>query len=163
MFGEKRIVVLDGTLLNEEMRPAIMASLRLMKESDEKFFIFEEKPDADTRCAIEKHAHKSFRFESPKKEKDNSIFALANALKKADKKTLWVAYQRQLAKGEAPEAMHGVLFWGAKDMFLKSREGGPERARASKLISELSELPHEARRNGLDLEYALERFILSVS
>ena len=89
------------------------------------------------------------------------MFALANALRRADKKALWVGYQRELAKGGAPEAILGVLFWAAKDMFIKSKEGTRESNRAKKLVAELAELPHEARRNGFDLEYALERFVLS--
>jgi hypothetical protein len=71
-------------------------------------------------------------------------------------------------RDEAPEAIHGVLFWGAKDMFLKSLPAGrqdasAEHERAGTLVAELSELPHEARRRGFDLEYALERYILSVA
>ena len=125
------------------------------------FFIFETSPDADTRRTIEKYSATKNRFDAPKKEKDNSVFALANALRRADKKALWVGYQRELAKGGAPEAILGVLFWAAKDMFIKSKEGTRESNRAKKLVAELAELPHEARRNGFDLEYALERFVLS--
>ena len=33
--------------------------------------------------------------------------------------------------------------------------------RAKKLIALLAELPHETRRRGVELEYALERFVLS--
>ena len=48
-------------------------------------------------------------------------------------------------------------------MLIKSKEGTPESNRAKKLIAELAELPHEARRNNFDLEYALERFVLSAA
>lgn len=163
MFNEKRTVVLDGTFLNEEMRGIVLASLSTMRKSHEPFFILEEKLDADTRRAIEKHAQKSVRFDAPKKEKDKSIFALANALRRADKKALWVNYQRELAKGEQPEAIHGVLFWGAKDMLLRAKEDSEEKRRASALVAQLAELPHEARRNNFALEYALERFVLSIA
>ena len=66
---------------------------------------------------------------------------------------------QEIAKGGAPEAIHGVLFWGAKDAFLKS--GGTD-ARIRQLVADLAALPHEARRRGEDMEYALERFILCV-
>ena len=163
MFGEKRIIVLESVFQNEEMRKIMLASLDHIRKSAEQFFIFEEKLDAETRKAIEKRAEKSERFDTTKGQKSNSIFALANAFRRADKKALWVGYQRELAHGEEAEAIHGVLFWGAKDMFLKSRDGSTERRRATKLVAELAELPHEARRNNFQLEYALERFILSVA
>mgnify|MGYP001597440760 CR=1 FL=1 len=163
LFGERRIVILESVAENEEMRDLLFRSLERMQKSEEPFFIFEASPDADTRRTIEKYAEKKYRYNAPKKEKDNSVFALANALRRADKKALWVGYQKELAKGGAPEAILGVLFWGAKDMLIKSKEGTPECNRAKKLVAELAELPHKARRNSFDLEYALERFVLSVA
>ena len=89
-----------------------------------------------------------------------TVFRLADALRAGNKKALWVGYQRELQHGAAPEALHGVLFWAAKDMVLKS-SGSAQKSHAKNLIAELATLPHEARRQGEDLEYALERFILS--
>ncbi|MEK7132996.1 MAG: hypothetical protein AAB830_02985, partial [Patescibacteria group bacterium] len=163
LFGERRIVILEGLSENEEMRDLLFRSLAQMQKSEEPFFIFEPSTDADARRTIEKYSASKNRFDAPKKEKDNSVFALANALRRADKKALWAGYQKELALGKAPEAIHGVLFWGAKDMLIKSKEGTPESNRAKKLIAELAELPHEARRNNFDLEYALERFVLSAA
>ncbi|MEK7107359.1 MAG: hypothetical protein AAB899_04200 [Patescibacteria group bacterium] len=163
LFGESHVFVIDGVSENEEMLAVLLRMLEGMKQSDENFFVYEMSPSADTRRAIERYAEKSERFNAPKKEKDNSVFALANALRRVDKKALWAGYQRELLKGKEPEAIHGVLFWGAKDMLLKSKDGTPENKRAKKLVAELAELPHEARRNNFPLEYALERFVLSVA
>ena len=160
MFAQERVVVFDSILANEEMRWMALDSLKALKESDEHFFMLEERPDAATRKQIEKYAEDSERFDALKQKEASSIFALANALKRGDKKGLWVAYQRELGKGSAPEAVHGILFWGAKDMFMKASEGSLKQ-RAKKLIAELAELPHESRRRGEELEYALERFVLS--
>ena len=160
MFGESRVVVLNGVLANEEMRTVLLDSLARMRDSEEAFFILEEKPDAATRKQIEKYAEASERYDKPSEKKGGDIFAIANALRRADKKALWVNYQRQLADNAAPESIHGVLFWAAKDMFMKS--GSTEQQnRAKNLIAQLAELPHEARRRGEELEYALERFVLS--
>ncbi len=159
MFDESRIVVLNGVLGSEEMRTELLNSLALMRDSKEDFFILEEKPDAATRKQIEKYAEKSERYDSPSAKKGGDIFAIAGALRRADKKALWVNYQRQLADNAAPEAIHGVLFWAAKDMFMKSG-AGEQQNRARKLVAELAELPHEARRRGQELEYALELFVL---
>jgi hypothetical protein len=161
MFSQARVVVFDSIIggENEEMRAALLNSLEALRDSDEQSFMLEGTLDAATRKQIEKYAEKSEKFDAPKKEKDNTIFALANALQKKDKKALWVGLMREFGKGAAPEAVHGLLFWGAKRMFLNAR--GSERVHAEKLIAKLAELPHEARRRGEDLEYALERFVLS--
>ncbi len=160
MFAEERIVVLDGVLANDEMRAELLTSLAAMRDSSEAFFVLEEKPDAATRKQVEKYAEDSKRYDAPAKKRGGDIFAMAHALKRADKKALWVNYQRQLAENAAPEAIHGVLFWAVKDMFMKSGAAADQK-RAKKLIAELAELPHEARRRGEELEYALERFVLS--
>lgn len=164
MFSKGRVIVLDSVLSgkNEDMRTQLMNAIASIKESDEHYFILEGAVDAATRKQIEKFAEKSEKFDAPKKEKDNSIFALASALQKGDKKALWVGLMREYAKGAAPEAVHGLLFWGAKQMLLKARADA-ERAQARYLIAALAELPHEARRSGFDLEYALERFVLSAA
>ena len=161
MFDTSHTVVLDGVCANEEMKTLALRSLSAMKGSPDAFFILEEKPDAAARKQIEKYAEKSERFDASAKKKEGGIFALANALKRGDKKALWVGYQRQLAGDSAPEAIHGVLFWGAKDMLLRAKARSPEQRRGAELVAELAELPHKARRQGFELEYALERFVLS--
>ena len=163
MFAEKRAVVFEGVLENDAMRGLVLENLQMMKSSEESFFMLEEKPDAVTRKQVEKYSETFEKFDAPKKaDSGTTIFALANALRAGDKKALWVGYQRELLKDAAPEAIHGVLFWAAKDMMLKSRNDA-EKNRAKGFIATLATLPHEARRQGEDLEYALERFVLTVA
>lgn len=161
MFGGTRIVVLENVTQHEEMAGALFAALESLQESSESFVVYEEKVDAATRKRIEKYAEKSTRIDGAKKERDNHIFELGNALQRGDKKKLWVGYMRELSKGTAPEALHGILFWAAKQQFLKS--SGAAKQKAEQLIIVLTELPHESRRKGVDMEYALERFVLSVA
>jgi DNA polymerase III delta subunit len=158
LFGEQRVIVLDNVTLADPLRERFLASLPRIAESEEHFFVLETDIDATTRKIIEKHAEKTERLDAGKKAKDNSIFGLANALQRGQKKELWVGYQRELMKGSAPEAIHGTLFWAAKQAILRSNT---DKNRA--LVAALAELPHEARRRGFDLEYALELFVLSVA
>jgi DNA polymerase III delta subunit len=162
MFGGKRVLVFEGVCVNPDLCDVFLVELEMLSQLDDPVFIYEEKPLADLRKKLEKHAETVEKFDAPKKERDASIFAMANALRRKDKKALWIAYMREIAKGSAPEAIHGVLFWSAKDMFLKSREGSEEHTHASRLLADLAELPHVARRRGEDLEYALERYVLCV-
>lgn len=156
MFDTARAIVLDSVLANEEMRPVAMNSLPEMQDSDNPYFMLEEKPDAATKRALEKYAERSSTFDGAKRTEDKAIFGLKNALARRDKKNLWIGIERELIGGKSPEAVHGFLFWAAKDMVLR---GGDERGRG--LVAELAELPHEARRRGEELEYALERFVLT--
>ena len=162
LFAEKKAVVFDGLIggENEELSIRLIDKLPVISKLNEKYFVIEGALDAATRKMIEKHAEKSQKFDAAKKEARNTIFALTNALKSGDKKALWIGYHRELQKGAAPEAIHGVLFWAAKDMLGFSRDAAAKE-RAGALVAHLAELPHEARRNGFDLEYALERFALS--
>ncbi len=161
MFGGKRVLVFEGVLQNPELQETFLASLEAISKSDDASFIYEEKPLADVRKKLEKFAESVEKFDAPKKERDTSIFKVADAMRAADKKALWVTYMNEIAKGSAPEAVHGILFWTAKDMVQKS-SSADTRARALRLVATLAELPHEARRRGEDVEYALERFVLTI-
>ncbi|HCM43912.1 TPA: hypothetical protein DIS55_03100 [Candidatus Kaiserbacteria bacterium] len=163
MFWEKQALVFEEVLANEDMRALALDAIPYMATLKEAVFWFEEKPDADTRRKIEKRAEKSVRHDAPKKEKDNSVFSLAEALQSGDKKRMWIEYQSALAKGNAPEAIHGILFWGAKKILLTAHTGSAEWKRGTALIAELAEIPHEARRRSVELEYALERYILNIN
>jgi hypothetical protein len=162
MFGAARIVVLDSVLTgsNTEMSERLHASLPSLAESTETFLMIEGALDAATKKELTKVAGKMEQFDAPKRAEEKTIFVLANALQRGDKKALWVGLMREYAKGSAPEAVHGLLFWGAKQMVLKARSDA-EAARGRGLATALAALPHESRRKGEDLSYALERFVLS--
>ncbi|HEY4520024.1 MAG TPA: hypothetical protein VJH33_03235 [Candidatus Paceibacterota bacterium] len=160
LFGDARTVVLDGLFSNIESWGVVERALPYMQKAQDTFFIVEEKLNAATLRTLKEHAKDVVRFDVKKEERGGEIFALANTLKRKDKKMLWIEYQKALARGEAPEAIHGVLFWGAKDMVLRARDVQGT-SRAQSLIIKLTELPHEARRKGVELEYALEQFLLS--
>jgi len=155
-----RAIVLEGVCLNEELQPVLFDLLPALAGSDDHIFIFEEKPDAATRRTLEKYAKTSEKCDAPKAEREDNFFAFTGAFRAGKKKELWVLLQREYALGKAPEMLHGSLFWVAKQMVLKPR-GTSEAVRGKKLVAALAALPHESRRRGEDLEYALERFVLS--
>lgn len=157
MFDVQKTVFLDGVFARPEMRDEIMGALTQLRESPHTVVLREEKIDAETKKKLEKYAETSEKFELKKDKKETTIFALANALQKKDKKALWVGLQYELAGGAAPEAIHGVLFWAAKQHHM--RTGTIETARS---VEVLAELPHDARRRGVELEYVLEKFALTL-
>ncbi|HET9641637.1 MAG TPA: hypothetical protein VFP46_02200 [Candidatus Paceibacterota bacterium] len=87
--------------------------------------------------------------------------ALVNALAVRSRERLWVEVNRALRAGDAPEMVHGLLHWKARDLMEKgSRAWTPEEARALSLT--LIGFLQETRRKGLDLGESLERFSLSL-
>ncbi|HEX8946636.1 MAG TPA: hypothetical protein VF829_00265 [Candidatus Paceibacterota bacterium] len=87
--------------------------------------------------------------------------ALVNALGARDSQKLWLEVVRALRAGDAPEMVHGLLHWKARDLMEKgSRTWTPAEARALSL--RLIALLGDSRRTSTDLASALERFALSV-
>jgi hypothetical protein len=162
MFAQSRAVIFDSISTNEDMWARLLEQLPRLKEPGDTFFILEEKMNAANKRTLAKYAEKIETFEVSKAEKDNAIFRLRFALEKGDKKALWVGLQREFIAEKPPEAVHGFLFWAAKQIFINARSGA-QKERAQKLVIALAELPHESRRRGFDLEYALERFVLSIA
>ncbi len=90
---------------------------------------------------------------------------LVNALAARSRGKLWLEINRALYAGDAPEMLHGLLHWKARDLMEKGSAGGrtawtPQESRRLSLA--LIELLQNARRGGLDLSLSLERFALSV-
>lgn len=86
---------------------------------------------------------------------------LVNALADRSREKLWLEVNRALAAGDAPEMLHGLLHWKARDLMEKGgRVWKPAEAR--QLSLNLIELLQSSRRGGLDLSRALEKFALSI-
>ena len=159
MFGAPRTIVLEYILDREDMRDHLEKQITVIGQSPETIVLIEEKLDA---LAKKKFApYLSTPLDAPKKgAQPTRIFVVGDALKRHDRKATWLAYQQALLDGAAPEAIHGILFWALKDAYTKARSRD-EIQWLRRMLHELVALPHEARRRGEDLEYALEAFVLS--
>jgi DNA polymerase III delta subunit len=86
---------------------------------------------------------------------------LVNALSARSREKLWLEINRALYAGDAPEMLHGLLHWKARDLMEKgSRAWSPKESR--QLSLSLIELLQSSRRGGLDLSLSLEQFALSL-
>lgn len=119
-----------------------------------------------------------YRFDRPAAREPARGFNgnLVNALAARSRDKLWLEVNRALAAGDAPEMLHGLLHWKARDLMSKAKaaRGGSPDALASRgsrawtpqesrqLSLDLIELLQASRRGGLDLPLALERFALSI-
>ncbi|HUY05589.1 MAG TPA: hypothetical protein VMV62_02670, partial [Candidatus Paceibacterota bacterium] len=80
---------------------------------------------------------------------------LVNALAARSRQTLWLEVNRALRAGDAPEMLHGLLHWKARDLMEKG--GRAWTAQESRELSlALIELLQSSRRGGLGLSLALE-------
>jgi hypothetical protein len=86
---------------------------------------------------------------------------LVNALASHSREKLWLEVTRALREGDAPEMLHGLLHWKARDILEKgSHAWSPREARTLSLA--LISLLQDSRRKSLDLASSLERFALSI-
>ncbi|MEK7604386.1 MAG: hypothetical protein AAB442_01120 [Patescibacteria group bacterium] len=86
---------------------------------------------------------------------------LVNALAARASEKLWLEIMRATRAGDAPEMLHGLLHWKARDLMEKGgRAWKPEESR--RLSLDLIELLQSSRRGGLPLDLALEKFALSL-
>jgi DNA polymerase III delta subunit len=86
---------------------------------------------------------------------------LVNALASRSREKLWLEINRALSAGDAPEMLHGLLHWKARDIMEKSSRTWTSQE-SRKLSLALIELLQSSRRGGLDLALSLERFALSI-
>lgn len=110
-----------------------------------------------------KVAKKVYSFDKPAARAPTRGFNsnLVNALAERSREKLWLEVARAERAGDAPEMLHGVLHWKARDLMAKGgRAWKPGEAR--KLSISLIALLQDSRRKNLDLSESLERFALSV-
>ncbi len=164
LFEHKYIVLLDRLVVDKASKEDFIEKIKEISESENIFIILEGKLDKATISKIEKKSEKTQEFilaEKAFKEPYNA-FALAEALGKRDKKNLWILYRKAIDKGDAPEALHGMLFWKVKTMILNSIFGVYTKEELHKLLQQLVVVYHDSRRGKHELETGLETLILSL-
>lgn len=160
LFTSKYIVYLDRLCEKKEVKEEFVEKIKEIAESDNVFIILEGRIDKATATKIEKKAEKTQDFELAEKKKEfYNAFALADAFAHKNKKEAWMLYRKAIGKGEAPEALHGMLFWKVKTMILSNPTNKDELVRlADKLIT----IYHDSRRGEYELEAGIEAFILEL-
>jgi len=156
LFYPKQILFLDGVFANAEIKKDALDQVKEMKQSGHVFILLEQKLLAPEVKKFTTYAEiiEKYDLKAGGESKKPNNFALASAFAAKKKQDAWIQYHRALYSGAAPEALYGMLFWKVKDTVLK---GG----KASEYVGMLAELPYESRRKRVEIEYALELFLLS--
>lgn len=148
----------------EEEGPAgvLEEHLENLATSDNAIVILAPKLSAVKAKKVIAKAKVEYKFDSAARASARGFNGnLVNALAARSRERLWLEINRALLAGDAPEMLHGLLHWKARDLMEKgSRAWKPEESRSLSLA--LIALLQESRRGGLGLGLALERFALSL-
>jgi hypothetical protein len=162
LFFAKTLALIDDPFAFKESGELVLESLGVLAQSGNPIAILAPKLPAPALKKIEAKAEKVFSFDAAAKKPARGFNgALVNALAARDGAALWKEIAKAERAGDAPEMLHGLLHWKARDLMEKGgRAWSDEDARALSL--ELIELLSDARGGGLELGPALERFALSL-
>lgn len=164
LFSNKYIVFLDRLCEKKEIKESFLDLLKEISKSENIFIVLEGKLDKATATKIEKKSEKFLNFtleEAPEKPVYNA-FALADAFARRDRKNAWMLYRKSIDAGEAPEALHGMIFWKVKTLILSGYGGDWRKDELIKVMNELVVLYHDARRGRHELETGMEAWLLSI-
>ena len=131
--------------------------------SDNAVIILAPKLVAAKAKKIVAKAKLEYKYDKPAAREDARGFNsnLVNALATRSREKLWLEINRALYAGDAPEMLHGLLHWKARDLMEKgSRTWTPKESRQLSLA--LISLLQSSRRGGFALNLSLERFALSL-
>ncbi|MBI5405638.1 hypothetical protein HY972_01180 [Candidatus Kaiserbacteria bacterium] len=149
--------------VKEESAGVLEGHLDALAASDNAILILAPKLAAAKAKKIAKKAKKEYKFDAPVAREDARGFNsnLVNALAARSREKLWLEINRALRAGDAPEMLHGLLHWKARDLMGSgSRAWTPKESRQLSLA--LIALLQNSRRGDLDLASSLERFALSL-
>lgn len=161
LFFNKTLALLDDPFADAETAELVLESLEILASSNNAIAIVAPKLLPARAKKIEAHAAKVFRHDAVPKPARGFNSGLVNALGSRDGKILWKEIQKAYRQGDAPEMIHGLLHWKARDLMTKkSRDWSPDQARM--LSRELIQLVSDSRGKDIELSLALERFALSI-
>ena len=161
LFFSKSLILLDDPFALSESGETVIELLDELAKSDNPVAILTPKLLAARVKKIEAKAEKVFKIDVTEKVVRGFNSSLVNALATKDGAGLWKELQKAYRQGDAPELVHGLLHWKARDMMQK---GNPKWGRegARKLSRDLIVLVSDSRSGDLPLGPALERFSLSL-
>lgn len=181
LFGEEQVYVIDTPSSKKDFYEETVADLELLAASPHVFVVIEGTLLAAEKKKFAKHTENLEEFKAGA-EGRYDLFAITDALAQKDKKQLWLLLHDAQLEGIPLPELVGMLWWQLKTMRLASATSTPEeagmkpfpynkakRALASfkdgeleKLSHSLLTLVHDSRLGKLELDNALERWVLTV-
>lgn len=161
LFYTKSLILLDDPFALTDSGEVVLSYLDELARSGNPIAIVAPKLLAARVKKLEARAEKVFKIDVEERATRGFNSGLVNALAQKDGPALWKELQKAYRQGDAPEMVHGLLHWKARDMMQK---GNPAWGKlgARKLSRDLIELVSDSRSGDLQLGEALERFALSL-
>lgn len=152
LFVKRLLILIDDPFQEESVADLLEEHIDALTASDNAIIILAPKLAAAKAKKIIAKAKVEYKYDAPAALEDKRGFNsnLVNALGSRSREKLWLEINKALRAGDAPEMLHGLLHWKARDM------------RDRKLSLDLISLLQTSRRGGLDLNLALEKFALSL-
>jgi hypothetical protein len=162
LFFSKTLVLIDDPFEQKEAGEAVLALLEELASSPNAVALLAPKLLAARLKKIEPHATKVFTENAVAKPARGFNSSLVNALAQRNGRALWKEVIKAQRAGDAPEMVHGLLHWKARDLIQKGGSGWS--ARDARLLSrDLIDLLTDSRGRDIELPLALERFALSLN
>lgn len=160
LFVHRLLVLIDDPF--ESAEEVFIEHVDMLAASDNAIVVIAPKLLATKGKKLIAKAAKEYKFDKVSREESRGFNSgLVNALSSRSREKLWIEIIRAVRGGDAPEMLHGLLHWKARDLMEKgSRAWTEEESR--KLSLTLIALLQESRRGGLALEESLERFALTI-
>jgi hypothetical protein len=121
LWGDAPPVALDYLDEDDAVLEAFIEALDLLSESDRLFVLMGNAPNADFKKALARAKVDIDLVPAQKEGERFNTFALADALARKDKKTLWLLLARASRAGVESEEVAGVLFWQLKALRLAAQ------------------------------------------
>lgn len=163
LFVKRLLVLIDDPFQEENQTDILEEHIDALVTSDNAILILAPKLAAAQAKKLVAKAKVEYKFDKTVTREVARGFNsnLVNALAVRSREKLWLEINRALSAGDAPEMLHGLLHWKARDLMEKgSRVWKPQESRALSLS--LISLLQSSRRGGLDFSLSLERFALSI-
>ena len=181
LFHEEQVILIDTPSEVAATCEDVFDHLGTLSESKNTFVIIEGKLLADQKRKVVKFATEQTEITAASKERFNT-FRLTDAFLRRDKKSLWLLFTQAMHAGIVLEEIAGVLFWqlktlrlvaktknakdsGLKDFAYKKAHNALNKFSITELDTlsqELVSIYHDGHRGKRDLDYALERWILTL-
>jgi len=181
LFGSQIVYVVDTPSQDKEMYEAVFNNLENFSKSPHTFVVIEGVLLAPEKKKFSKYANSVAEFKAVSAERFNT-FAVADALSRKDKKSLWLLLNEAKLAGIALEELVGILWWQLKTLRLvsvsnsaaesglkdfpynkaKRSLGKFKEGELEKLSHSLLSIQHNSRLGVCELDIALERWILRV-
>lgn len=127
LFGDQTVYVIDTPSTSKDFYADVTEHLEILRESENPFIVIEGSLLAPEKKKFAKYAQSLEEVKGESSERFNS-FALAEALAKRDKKSLWLLLQEARLSGSSDEEIIGILWWQLKALRLAAKTKSAQEA-----------------------------------